>query len=297
MSAATPQKQSVFMARYGLRECALVEEVGPFDMDISFDGVEHAQAAAVQLSFAADGQTPTRVYCSPFLRAAHTAHEIATRLGVRVCVEEGLTEWLTTALVGGKEGSGVPRHMPRTPAQLANTFNTIDADYASVGSATYTESEPALLTRMSDTLTRLLAQSPTASFLIVSHAPCLLAAALALEGKGAAASQLEPWPLGGITQFTRPLPDDAAADNSVLRPDEWTMTMNGDCQHMPGGFKQGLQRWTLPCLDKSKPTSATETSETTPAQAADAGEEVDVVTSTTTSIDVVSVTAETTDVD
>jgi broad specificity phosphatase PhoE len=132
-------------------------------MDLSPAGAEHAAALAARLQAAA--QPPTVVYCSPFKRAARTAHIVAAALGVRVRVEQGLTEWLSPALVGAGE------HQPATAAQLARDFPSIDASYRSVHAAAFPESERALLARSAATLQKLLAAAKGESMLVVSHAP------------------------------------------------------------------------------------------------------------------------------
>jgi broad specificity phosphatase PhoE len=245
------KKQSVWIIRYGLTEHPLVENLGPFDSDIHpVEGVEHAQCIAKRIAESQD--SPAIVYSSPFLRTAHTAHILATELsGTPVKLEEGLWEWLTPSLL--VEPNGVKTE-PRSAAELAGMFDTIDASYESVnpvakddsqivpeGSPHFIENEDALLMRCATTITRLLDAAQGKSIAIVSHAPCDQAIAFHLEGAATVSeSKLGPWPLGGITMFSR-----------TLDGGQWTMEMYGDTKHMPGKYAPGIKEWSLPCLTRA----------------------------------------------
>jgi broad specificity phosphatase PhoE len=128
---------------------------------------------------------------------------------------------------------------------------------------TWTESEQDLLARCDTTLSRLLDlhQTDAKSICIVSHAPCDQAMAFYLEKQSANAietpkdSKLTPWPLGGITVFSRPVlyGDDEGEDGSDQQPTgfgDWTMELYGNTEHMPGDYKAGLKEWSLPCFSK-----------------------------------------------
>jgi broad specificity phosphatase PhoE len=152
--------------------------------------------------------------------------------------------------------------IPKTVAELANMYGTIDDTYESLnpvvsngdvadvpeGSPKYEESEDALLKRCAKTV-ELLLQEHSAngdSFAIVSHAPCDQAVAIHLEGATSTAeSLLGPWPLGGITKFSRILGVDG-------RHGEWTLEKYADTEHMPGKYKPGIKEWSLPCLSKDQ---------------------------------------------
>lgn len=275
-------QQAVWIGRYGLRETMLVEFKGPFDMDISAEGVQHAVAAGKRL--AKDPLRPSILFASPFRRAVHTAHVIAKYLNeypaehngaaalgpVRVCVEDGLTEWLTPSLVGEEE------YIPKLPQALIDRYgyDTIDPTYTSVnpyygvapqapavavsngGTAPrFPEDERELLKRMQTTIEALLGQvGQTQHLMIVSHAPCNLGVALALEGctESPTSSQLIPWPLGGLTQFVKPVSsvetEDKSAEQKGKLVTDFALQLNGDTDHMPGEYAAGFQAWTLPCL-------------------------------------------------
>jgi len=122
------------------------------------------------------------------------------------------------------------------------------------------ESEEDLLERCDTTLKGLLSakHGASSSICIVSHAPCDQAMAFSLEtaAKTPAESQLNPWPLGGITVFSRPIryneneEDDAAGCCPVVGYGEWTMELYGNTEHMPGDYRAGLKEWSLPCFSK-----------------------------------------------
>jgi broad specificity phosphatase PhoE len=216
------------------------------------EGMEHAKAIARRIS-RSGSDAPGFVYSSPFVRTTHTAQLIALDLpGASVRIEEGLTEWQIPSLL--VDGNGV-RTFPKKTDQLAAVYGTIDLSYTSLnpavsddaaevpnGAPKYEESEDALLERCAMTLSRILEHSNGASFVVVSHAPCDQALALDLEGKGATKSNLGPWPLGGITKFSRNVDEKGGYD-------EWEMELYGDTQHMPGKYKAGLKvcsRFMLP---------------------------------------------------
>jgi phosphohistidine phosphatase SixA len=282
----------------------------------------HTQAIAERLaetllnnkSDVHDETFPTLVYCSPFRRCAHTAHEIAKKLrdtaaaassspdesttnsqatavsSVAVRVEEGLTEWLTPSLVVHKE-SGT-RSYPNTPHELVENYkyDTIDLSYLSVNrsvhskeyelsqsgldasnpgniSPEYPESEKRLLLRARTTLDNImdalleetsLLESAPPSLVIVSHAPCMQALAYNLLGRGdGAAEQITPWPLGGITAFSRLVArglhlDDE--DDHSAEEDEWKLEYYCNTDHMPQEYKDGLEAWSLPGFTKTTST-------------------------------------------
>jgi broad specificity phosphatase PhoE len=206
--------------------------------------MDHAKEISQRIS-KSGSDTPKLVFSSPFVRTIHTAHLIALDLpGGEVCVEEGLTEWQIPSLLVDKTGV---RTFPKTTDQLAEVFGTIDLTYKSLnpavpddavevpkGAPHYQESEEALLQRCAITLSRILDYSKGESFVLVSHAPCDQALALHLEGKGPSKSKLGPWPLGGVTKFSRNVDDSGNCG-------EWEMELYGDTHHMPGKYKAGLK--------------------------------------------------------
>ena len=170
-----------------------------------------------------------------------------------VRIEEGLTEWLIPSLLVDR--SGVKTN-PRTVPELAVVYGTIDDNYKSVnpvvpddatdvpeGAPKFVETEEALLKRCATTMQRILDDSNGASIAIVSHAPCDQSLAFFLEGASSPAeSTLGPWPLGGITKFSRTVHDDGSYG-------KWTLEKYGDTSHMPGKYKPGTKHWSLPSFE------------------------------------------------
>jgi broad specificity phosphatase PhoE len=141
---------------------------------------------------------------------------------------------------------------PKSAKELASVYGTIDDMYESVnpmvpdnaidvpaGSPHFVETEEALLKRCATTIQRILDHSNGDNVAIVSHAPCDQAIAYYLEGAASTEeSKLGPWPLGGITKFSR------------VGNGSWTMELYGSTDHMPGKYRAGLKEWSLPCLAK-----------------------------------------------
>lgn len=145
------------------------------------------------------------------------------------------------------------RLRPRTVQQLIDmTFTEIDPNYQSVnpiandpndvpdGAPYFFESEEYLMKRCRVTMDKLLKDANGANICIVSHTPCAQAMALYLEdAPSLRESKLGPWPLGGVTLFTKDSDDKSGA---------WKLEMYADTSHMPGEYKKGLKAWSLPCL-------------------------------------------------
>jgi hypothetical protein len=155
------------------------------------------------------------------------------------------------------EPNGVKTN-PKTVAELAVVYGTIDDTYQSVnpvvaddatdypeGSPHFEETEETLMKRCETTIQRMLETMKGDSFAIVSHAPCDQSIAYFLEGASSPiASQLGPWPLGGITKFSRTVSEDGSFG-------PWTLDKYGNTEHMPGKYHKGLKHWSLPCLDNN----------------------------------------------
>lgn len=243
-------KQHVYFVRYGLTKYPLVEDTGPYDSPLHpIDGSE--QGIAIARRVAAMPTPPDVVYSSNLHRAVSTSQMIVHALGKTtnsIRVEEGLVEWLTPSLTVEPDGT---RLQPRTVQQLVDmTFTEIDQGYKSVnpistspstdGAPYFFESEDYLMTRAKVSMERILEHANGENICIVSHTPCAQAMALYLEGAASLdESNIGPWPLGGVTMFTK----DSDSDS-------WTMEMYADTSHMPGEYKNGLKEWSLPCLTK-----------------------------------------------
>ena len=149
------KKQCVWIVRYGLTKYNLENGVGPFDskllwwgvgsvvmpyfvyvwwltvyffvvMALSFtgeldmnEGMEHAKRIAYKIRRSGVDK-PKVVYCSPFLRTAHTAQLIALDLpNPTVRVEEGLTEWQIPSLLEDVQGQRV---FPKETMEVSTEF-------------------------------------------------------------------------------------------------------------------------------------------------------------------------------
>ncbi|KAL7531625.1 hypothetical protein ACHAWF_003853 [Thalassiosira exigua] len=246
-------KQHVYFVRYGLTKYPLVENVGPYDSPLHpVDGYEQGIAMARRL--ASMPSPPQVVYSSHLHRAVSTSQIIVHALGKTkdsIRIEEGLTEWLTPSLTVEPDGT---RLEPRTVRQLVDmTFVEIDQGYESLnpirenpkngseGAPYFFESEEYLIEKRAKVTTeRILEHAGGQDICIVSHVPTAQAMALHLEGAPSIAeSKIGPWPLGGVTMFTK---------ESGCR--EWKLEMYADTAHMPGEYKNGLKEWCLPCLTR-----------------------------------------------
>ena len=118
------------------------------------------------------------------------------------------------------------------------------------GAPHFIETEEDLLVRCATTLDRILELHSSQvdgngcdNVAIVSHAPCAQAIALHLEGRGVEKSKLGPWPLGGITKFSRTVtasPSGVDGQQTVSYGD-WNMEFYGDTEHMPGKYQVGMK--------------------------------------------------------
>ena len=246
-------KQHIYFVRYGLTKYPLVEDTGPYDSPLHpIDGYE--QGIAIARRLASMSSPPDVVYSSSLHRAVSTSQLIVHALGKTknsILIEDGLIEWLTPSLTVEPDGT---RLNPRSVQQLVDmTFTEIDQTYKSVnplakdpnnvpeGAPYFFESEEYLMTRAKISMERIIQHANGKNICIVSHTPCAQAMALYLEKpKSLAESKVGPWPLGGVTMFTRDIGSD----------DEWSLDMYADTSHMPGEYKNGLKEWSLPCLTK-----------------------------------------------
>lgn len=252
-SSPDNREQYIWIVRYGLTQYPLVEFEGPFDSDISSEGVQHAKCIAKRIQ--QNGMAvPKVIFSSPFLRTAHTSQIIADELtNTDVCIEEGLYEWLIPSLLVEPDGK---RTYPKDVKSLAEQFPAIDVTYKSVnplipddagdipeGSPHFEESEEDLVKRCAKTLDKLLEQSSSRdnpNFLIVSHAPVDIGICVCLEGTSLEEFKRGPLALGGVSLFSR-----------QLGSSEFKCHLYGDTQHMPGQYAKGIKKWGLPSMGNS----------------------------------------------
>lgn len=107
------------------------------------------------------GEGVGQVYSSPFLRCVETAAPLVERLGRRLYLEPGLSEWLNR------------EWFPEAPAlqpldALAHRFPCVDTTYRPRGRARYGESGEEALRRSGD-VARILAEEGEGTLVLVGH--------------------------------------------------------------------------------------------------------------------------------
>ena len=196
-------QQRVYLARYGLRACDLVPHVGPFDMDLNAAGKLTASQHGTFLTSKITPGRPLLFFSSPFRRSLTTAHLAADACAATVRVEPGVSEWYTPSLVS-KDCYVPPVIGSEEEEDWSFPMNNIDRSYApAFPTPLFEESEAALLSRCDTVIRRLVELHPTADLVIVSHAPCLLAFALALASATPETASLKPWVLGAVSSFRK----------------------------------------------------------------------------------------------
>ena len=207
-------------------------------------GIKHAHCLAERLSshLRKDEVAPKHIYASPFLRATHTAHIVADKLNLSVRIEEGVSEWATSNLLGDD------RYIPRSVFELHNLFPRVNYKYSSAMTNLYTqnlwEDETDLYERAQQAINCLVESAEGDSILICTHAPCAQAIALALDvnaNMDPSQSNITAWPLGGLTMFSREL------NMEIGEYSDWTPELICNTEHMPSGeYRKGAKAWSLP---------------------------------------------------
>ena len=149
------------------------------DPPLSAAGQREARAIASRLA----GEPIRHLFSSPFLRCIETAAPIAERLGLRILVENGLSEWLNS------------EWFPRRPELLsleglAQCVPAIDLAYHSLGAARHGESGEEALAR-SGAVARRLVREFTGDLVLVGHGASVLGATAGLLGREGEALPLE----------------------------------------------------------------------------------------------------------
>ena len=250
-----------------------------------------------------DSTIPKVVYADPFMRTTHTGHIIAKELGntIKLRSEDGVWEWLIPSLLVDKSTGKMTE--PNSIKVLKNKmkFDSLDMNYKSIHSykdkmiVTFPESEEQLLNRCEITVSKLIQNTTTEtetedrkantdtnnnnnydSICIVSHAPCLQAMAYYLDIDSTSPKEskiVKPWPLGGITMFSRRIittttttttsiiaeehgyVDGEAVEEKDVECSKWKCEFYGCTNHMIGDYKNGIKEWSLPCFDTTTPSS------------------------------------------
>jgi len=207
----TRSEQVVWICRHGNR----IDFVDPtwreangHDPHLSPDGVIQAQETGKRLA----GEGIRRIFSSPFLRTAETAHHIAEALDVPICIEQGVSEWLNLDWFAAP-----PILVP--PRELAKRFPRIDSHYKSAVIPHFPETDEQALAREERTV-HLLIERYRENLLFVGHGHSVTGLAQALLGA----------------------PDDIHCGlcgliKLVHRDGHWEMELNGDTTHLGGGEK------------------------------------------------------------
>lgn len=167
------ETRSIWLARHGYRADYVVPDwrrtaERPHDTPLSDEGLRQAEALAERL----EGEGLERVLTSPFLRAVQTAHAVAERLDLPLCIERGACEWLRAEWFG---------EMPEllSADELALRFPQVDATYESFLVPVYPEGVPELAARCRAVI-HGLAERFGGDFLVVGHGASVMAMTVGL---------------------------------------------------------------------------------------------------------------------
>ena len=138
-------------------------------LHLSEAGRAQAEAAAERIGALATA--PVAVYSSPLERAVETARPIASRLGLRVRTDRGLLECDFGEWTGARLSLLRRKRQWRAVQGQPSTFRF-------PGGESFAEMQ----TRMTQTLDRLAAEHPGATFVAVSHADPIKAAVASTAG-------------------------------------------------------------------------------------------------------------------
>jgi broad specificity phosphatase PhoE len=236
--------QKIHLVRYGLRETELIPFIGPFNMGLHADGVTTANEHGALLKTVKQEGRELLFVSSPFRRSVTTASIAASCIpGAVVAVETGVTEWYTESLVSSAPHTECFVPDPIASSDWASDMGNIDREYKSVFPLpAFPETEEAMLLRCGDVVRSIAKLHADKDLVLVSHAPCLLAFAMALSGASPLTAQISPWVLGGVSTFVR-------------QGNEWAWAVEREQHtlHLTGAAKDGIGGWTLPCLESREP--------------------------------------------
>jgi broad specificity phosphatase PhoE len=203
------ETHSIWLARHGYRADYVDPDwrrtaERPHDTPLSSDGREQARALAGRLV----GEGLRHVLSSPFLRAVETAHPVAERLGLPLCIEPGACEWLRAEWF-----PGMPEVLPAD--ELAALFPQVDATYAPCSLPAYPEGVPELVARCR-AFTAALVERFGGDFLVVGHGASVMGMTASFLNEPTVETHAT---MCSITKLT-------GADGS------WTLELDGDRSHL-----------------------------------------------------------------
>ncbi|KAL6047731.1 C6 zinc cluster transcription factor-like protein [Balamuthia mandrillaris] len=215
-------KQIIYIARHGCRQ-DWVDKTWKYTAKNRHDPPlsEVGQAQAKEMAEFLKDSGITHVLASPFTRTAHTAHEVAEALGLPVCIEPGLGEWMSHT---------IPQRL--SPEELKHVFERVDVDYKALIPTTGLENAAALHRRC-ERLAALIEERHFAAaeqeekspvLLLVGHAASVIAICRALLRE----PDLDCYP--GACSLTK-----------VVRyssEESWTLEQAWDCSHLSTGVEK-----------------------------------------------------------
>ncbi|KAJ9463897.1 Protein UBASH3A-like protein [Diplonema papillatum] len=127
----------------------------------------------------------TAVVCSPFLRTLQTADEIASKLDVPMCIEPGLSEFISKKSF---------QNTPKLPQPSPDAFPRVNNAYVPVRAAlpSYPEKESAASARFCETVERIVDANPSAVIVFVTHRFGITACIETFLARLRSASQKQP---------------------------------------------------------------------------------------------------------
>jgi len=204
-------RMKILITRHGHRadddsnpEGKTIPEGRPLDPDISSLGIVEAKRLGQRIR---DEFIIKRIYASPFLRTAHTAHLIAEEVGCKVCLEWGVAEAFYPQWFSEWPGT-IERQ------KLADMFDTIYLPYEQTGVLpTCPEDQWATHDRLMRALERL---DKSHDFLIVTHGLPVISIQAGLAG----------WP--------QSMPSAYCCSLSYVETvgDKWVTRMSCDTSHL-----------------------------------------------------------------
>lgn len=129
----------------------------PYNPPLAPVGFEQAVETAERLK----DEKIDYIIASPFLRTVQTANIIAERIGKKVVLEDGLSEWLTL-----KDFDYRPKL--EKPEVLAGVYSSINLEYKSMVSPAYPEDSASLDNRINRVINKII-EKYGSNILLISH--------------------------------------------------------------------------------------------------------------------------------
>jgi broad specificity phosphatase PhoE len=217
-------ERTIFIARHGSREDFedpqwVRRAEYPDDPNLTATGIREAQRLAQRMA----REQIAYLYCSPYLRAVHTAHWCAAALGLSIRIEAGFGEWRNAEWFA---------HPPRTRSlrELQEQFPAVDGNYQSLVEPAFPESKRESIRRFGRAIEETLRRTAV-TLLVVGHGATV-------EGIG----------LSLLPGNFYPSANPASLCRLDLEEGSWHLRFLNDTSHLAAGAASGP---TLPGTDKS----------------------------------------------